>query len=97
MAEVNPTPSPPTMRKITNTQILDARPVNRALNTNSAAASCMTRTRPMRSASVPANHAPTTQPIMALDTEKPLMAAFNPKPESGLAMASTAPLMTEVS
>jgi len=34
---------------------------------------------------------------MALDTEKPLMAAFNPKPESGLAMASTAPLMTEVS
>ena len=25
MAEVNPTPSPPTMRKITNTQILDAR------------------------------------------------------------------------
>ena len=51
----------------------------------------------MRSASVPANQAPTTQPIIALDTEKPLMAELRPNPESGLAMASTAPLITDVS
>src|SRR5690348_838429 len=58
------------------------------------AATCMVRTRPKRSASRPAYHAPSAEPSRAMDTANPVSAALSPK---AWRRESTAPLITAVS
>src|SRR3569623_1253345 len=67
------------------------RPVPRALTATSAAAIRITRTRPQRTASGPANQAPKAEPSMAQETAKPVSPLLNAK---SLRIAATAPLMT---
>ena len=89
-----PTPRPPTTRQIVRSQGAKASAEPTALTANSTAATSMMRTRPKRSASGPANQAPTAQPSSAEETTKPSRPADIP---NSAWMASTVPLMTAVS
>jgi hypothetical protein len=89
-----PTPSPPMTRQMVRSTALKASADPMALETNRAAAISITRTRPQRSASGPANQAPTAHPSSADETTNPSTTEFRSKVDSS---ASTVPLMTEVS
>ena len=85
---------PPMTRQIARSQIANGTAEPIALITNSTAASCMTRMRPIRSASPPAMAAPTAEPSSADETTSPV----RPEPTWKCAwMASTPPLITDVS
>ncbi len=60
----------------------------------STAPTIITLGRPQRSARLPANHAPTAEPIRAIATTKPVTPEARSK---WLVIESTAPLITEVS
>src|SRR5690348_10000068 len=94
MTDAMPTPTPPTMRHRIRSHMPVTRPEPIALAASSRAATCMVRTRPRRSASVPAYQAPAAEPSRAQDTARPILAASSSKPPR---MASTAPLITAVS
>ena len=66
-----PTPRPPMTRQKVRSHAAKASPEPIALTMNRPAAISMTRTRPSRSASGPANQAPTAQPSRAEETTKP--------------------------
>src|ERR1700758_4923891 len=85
---------PPKKRKTLNDQICQARPVPIELAKKIAAAIFMTAMRPWRSASGPANQAPSAEPSSAPATAKP--SNQEAAPDQSL-MASTAPLITAVS
>src|SRR3569623_3184010 len=70
------------------------RPVPSALTANSAAAISITRTRPQRSASGPANQAPKAEPSKAQETAKPVSPLLT---ATSLRIAATAPLMPDES
>src|ERR1700761_7040111 len=85
---------PPTKRNRLNAAIFQASPVPIELTKKIAAAISMTAMRPWRSASGPANQAPTAEPSSAPATAKP--SNQEAAPDQSL-IASTAPLITAVS
>src|SRR6478672_10559240 len=94
MTDAMPTPTPPSSRHRISVHTLPASPDPSALTARRSAASCIVRTRPARSATGPAYHAPSAEPSNAQDTANPVQTALRPKPER---TASTAPLITAVS
>src|ERR1700733_638561 len=94
MTEAIPMPTPPTMRQIERSTMLKASPDRIPETTKSAPAISMTLTRPIRSARVPATHAPTAEPSSAEATAKPVWLAPTLK---CFWMPVTAPLITELS
>src|SRR5918997_3491877 len=94
MTEAAPTPRPPTIRHNVRSYGEKASPDPIALSKNSTAATNITRTRPIRSASFPASQPPTAQPSSAEATTKPVSPAPIPNVSR---MANTAPLITAVS
>src|ERR1700760_4810870 len=85
---------PPKKRKMLSAVIFQASPVPIELAKKIAAAIFMTAMRPWRSASGPANQAPTAEPSSAPATAKP--SNQEAAPDQSL-IASTAPLITAVS
>ena len=94
MTDATPTPMPPTMRHRIRSHTPNARPAPSALTARNAAATRIVCTRPKRSASGPAYHAPSAEPSNAHDTAKPVAVALRPNSPR---IASTAPLITAVS
>ncbi len=87
-------PKPPMIRHSARSHSANGRAEPTALTVKSTAAICMQRMRPIRSAIRPAVAAPIAQPIRAMA----MTWARVPEPMSYLLrMASTAPLMTELS
>ena len=72
MTEAMPMPMPPMMRQIDRSTMLKARPENTPETTNRTEAISITFTRPIRSASKPANQAPKAEPSSAEATAKPV-------------------------
>ncbi len=94
MTEAMPMAMPPRTRQKARSHRAKGSAEPTALIVNSAAAICMTRIRPMRSAMRPAVAAPMAQPIRAMA----MTCARVADPTSYLPrMPSTAPLMTELS
>src|ERR1700744_5838896 len=94
MTLAGPMAVPPKKRKTLSAEIFQASPVPIELAKKIAAAIFMTAMRPWRSASGPANQAPSAEPSSAPATAKP--SNHEAAPDQSL-MASTAPLMTAVS
>src|ERR1700744_5084499 len=94
MTLAGPMAVPPKKRKTLSAEIFQASPVPIELAKKIAAAIFMTAMRPWRSASGPANQAPSAEPSSAPATAKPSNQEV--APDQSL-MASTAPLMTAVS
>lgn len=87
-------PKPPMTRHMARSQRAKGRAEPRALAVKRTAAICMQRMRPIRSARRPAVAAPKAQPISAAA----ITWASTAEPTSKRSrMASTAPLMTELS
>src|SRR5947209_17414185 len=89
-----PMPRPPITRQNARSQMLNGSPAPMPLTVNRNAASSMTLTRPIRSASCPAIHAPIAEPISAAATAKPVWLEPTLK---CFWMPVTAPLMTALS
>ncbi len=89
-----PTANPPNTRQAVSSTAENDRDDPMALARNTAAAITITLIRPNRSASGPANQAPTAQPSRADETTKPSSRSDIWKV---VWIASTAPLMTAVS
>jgi len=94
MTEATPTAAPPITRQNARSTMEKGSAEPTALTTNSTAAICITRIRPKRSASPPANQAPAAAPSSARDTVRPVAAVPTVK-RSWIAL--TAPLITDVS
>lgn len=94
MTEAMPMPKPPMTRQTARSQRAKGRAEPIALAVNRTAAICMQRMRPIRSAMRPAVAAPSAQPISAAA----ITWASRAEPTSNRSrMATTAPLMTELS
>ncbi len=94
MTEAMPMAKPPMIRQKARSQRAKGRAEPIALTVKRTAAICMQRMRPMRSAIRPAVAAPMAQPISAMA----MTWARVPEPMSyRWRIASTAPLMTELS
>ena len=92
-----PTPNPPTKRQKEKSHRLKANAEPIAERENNTEAISITFTRPNLIAAIPAYHAPIAEPINTDATAKPNSPAVKPKPNSGLLIDSTVPLITAVS
>ena len=94
MTDAMPMPMPAMMRHSTRSQTPNAMPDRIEETKNRTAPRNITRVRPQRSASLPPSHAPNAQPSRAMATTSPVTAGSISNSPS---IASTAPLMTELS
>jgi len=94
MTEATPTPTPPMTRPMTRIVRLGASADRTALMKNSTAATFMVKSRPKRSANLPADRAPAAAPSSAEATAKPSGPGDALNSSS---TADTAPLITALS